>query len=100
MFREWIERGLQKPGKSKSGLARALGRDPAQVTRIVNGTREIKIAELVKIAAYIGEPPPGINLDQAEAMLLEVYRETDEAGKRLLESMAERLRPSAGRTSK
>lgn len=56
----WIERGLQKPGKSKKGLAAALGRYPSAVTLLMQGGRAIKTDELPKIAAYLDEPPPAM----------------------------------------
>lgn len=56
----WIERGLEKPGKSKKGLAAALGRFPSAVTKLMHGDRAIKADELPKIAAYLDEPPPAI----------------------------------------
>ncbi len=56
----WIERGLQKPGKSKKGLAAAMGRFPSAVTKLLQGGRNIKTHELPAIIAYLDEPPPAI----------------------------------------
>lgn len=56
----WIERGLAKPGKSKSGLAEAMGRFPSAVTNILKNGRAIKTSELPLIAAYLEEPPPAM----------------------------------------
>lgn len=50
---EWIREGLQKPGKTQRGLAERLGIDPAAVTRILNGGRQIKASEVGPIAAYL-----------------------------------------------
>jgi hypothetical protein len=56
----WIEAGLAKPGKSKKGLASALGRFPSAVTNLIRGNRRIAADELPLIAAYLEEPPPSI----------------------------------------
>lgn len=56
----WIERGLSKPGKSKKGLAQALGRFPSAVTKLVKGERSIKAHEIAAIADYLDEAPPAI----------------------------------------
>ncbi|MGH6822027.1 MAG: S24 family peptidase [Methylocella sp.] len=50
---ETIRRALEKPGKSKKGLAEALGRFPSAVTSILKGTRELKLGELAKVTAYL-----------------------------------------------
>ena len=57
---QWIERGLQKPGKSKKGLASALGRFPSAVTKLMQGERAIKADEIPVISDYLGEPPPAM----------------------------------------
>ena len=56
----WIERGLQKPGKSRKALAAALGRYPSMVTSVLKGDRAIKADEISVISAYLEEPPPAI----------------------------------------
>lgn len=48
-----IARGLEKPGKTKSGLAEALGIPNSGVTSILKGTRKIKANELPKINQYL-----------------------------------------------
>ena len=55
---DWLDRGLRKPGKSQSGLARALGIAPAAINRALKGKRDIKARELPIISAYIEEPAP------------------------------------------
>lgn len=55
---EWIRAGLRKPGKSRKGLAQALGRDQSMISRMLKGTRQIKIFDIEKIAAYLEEPTP------------------------------------------
>jgi repressor LexA len=58
---EDIRRGLEKPGKSKSGLARALGRQPSAVTALLKGERELKAREIAIVAEYLelDVPQPG-----------------------------------------
>jgi repressor LexA len=58
---EDIRRGLQKPGKSKSGLAKALGRQPSMVTALLKGERELKAREIPIVAKYLelDLPQPG-----------------------------------------
>ena len=48
-----IERGLQKPGKTKGGLAAAMGVRPGAVSEILSGLRLIKAAEIAPIVAYL-----------------------------------------------
>src|SRR5215475_7155929 len=48
-----IERGLQKPGKTKGGLARAMGVRPGAVSEILSGLRLIKAAEIAPIMEYL-----------------------------------------------
>lgn len=48
-----IKEGLKKPGKSKKGLAEALGRVPGTVTAILKGERQIKAKELPVISRYL-----------------------------------------------
>lgn len=54
---EWIVRGLSKPGKSKSGLARAIGRSPSAITDLLSGSRQLKASEIPTIAAYLEVAP-------------------------------------------
>jgi SOS-response transcriptional repressor LexA len=55
---EWIRAGLEKPGKSKSGLAKALHRSPSMVTSLLSGTRELKAREIAIIARYLEVEAP------------------------------------------
>jgi repressor LexA len=48
-----IERGLQKPGKTKGGLARAMGVRPGAVSEILSGLRLIKASEIAPIMDYL-----------------------------------------------
>jgi SOS-response transcriptional repressor LexA len=55
---EWIIDGLEKPGKSKAGLAKALGRHPAVVSNILSGKRDIKAREIAIISRYLETTAP------------------------------------------
>jgi hypothetical protein len=48
-----IQEGLKKPGKSKSGLAKALGRQPSAVTSLLKGERQLKAHEIKIIREYL-----------------------------------------------
>ena len=48
-----IERGLEKPGKTKGGLARAMGLRPGAVSEILGGQRQIKATEIEPITEYL-----------------------------------------------
>jgi repressor LexA len=48
-----IERGLEKPGKTKGGLARAMGVRPGAVSEVLSGLRLIKAAEVPLIMEYL-----------------------------------------------
>lgn len=49
-----IAAGLAIPGKSGKGLAEALGINPSQVSRMLNGERAIKAFEIPMIEKYLG----------------------------------------------
>src|SRR5438128_10674872 len=48
-----IERGLGKPGKTKGGLAQAMGVRPGAVSEILSGLRLIKASEITPIIEYL-----------------------------------------------
>jgi repressor LexA len=48
-----IERGLEKPGKTKGGLAAAMGVRPGAVSEILGETRLIKVSEIQPIIDYL-----------------------------------------------
>ena len=48
-----IERGLQKPGKTKGGLALAMGVRPGAVSEILADARLIKASEIAPIIEYL-----------------------------------------------
>src|SRR5690348_8507942 len=49
-----IERALERTGKSKGGLARAMGVRPGAVSEILSGIRLIKASEIGPIMDYLG----------------------------------------------
>ena len=49
-----IERGLEKPGKTKGGLAQAMGVRPGAVSEILSGLRLIKASEIAPIMGRVG----------------------------------------------
>ncbi|ABE63196.1 putative phage repressor [Nitrobacter hamburgensis X14] len=55
---EWIIEGLKKPGKSQTGLAKALGRAPSAITSLLKGTRELKAREIPIVKEYLESAPP------------------------------------------
>src|SRR6516225_4435157 len=51
---EVIERALERTGKSKGGLAQAMGVRPGAVSEILSGIRLIKASEIEPITEYLG----------------------------------------------
>ena len=49
-----IERGLKKPGKTKGGLAAAMGVRAGAVSELFSGIRLIKASEIAPITEYLG----------------------------------------------
>lgn len=60
MFAQWLRSALNRPGLSQRGLARHLGLESSQVSRMVQGKRRPQLDEIEQIAAYVGEYPPQI----------------------------------------
>lgn len=52
----WIRDGLKKPGKTQRGLADALHTDPAAISRLLAGTRQLKASEIEPARAYLEGP--------------------------------------------
>lgn len=50
---DWIRQGLGKPGKTQRGLAVALGVDASAISRLLNGTRQLKVSEIATVASYL-----------------------------------------------
>jgi repressor LexA len=48
-----ILRGLEKPGKTKGGLAKAMGVRPGAVSELFSGIRLVKASEIPLIVAYL-----------------------------------------------
>jgi transcriptional regulator with XRE-family HTH domain len=55
---EWIREGLKEKRKTRSGLAKALGRSPSAVTDLLNGSRRLRADEIAVVASYLGVEPP------------------------------------------
>lgn len=68
MYKDWILKGIAKPGKTKKGLAAAINAPASAVTGILNGTRAIKAAELGPMSDYLGEPLPRVESLQSNAI--------------------------------
>jgi phage repressor protein C with HTH and peptisase S24 domain len=56
MDNRWIGDRLKALRKTKSGLAKALGIDPARVSEIIGGRRNVQVAELPVMAATLEMP--------------------------------------------
>jgi hypothetical protein len=54
---EWISDRLGDLGKTKSGMASVLGIDPARVSEVIAGKRQIQRDELIPAAAYLELSP-------------------------------------------
>lgn len=50
---EAIRQGLKRPGKTQKGLADAMGVDPAAISRLLAGDRQLKAHEIPKVQAYL-----------------------------------------------
>jgi transcriptional regulator with XRE-family HTH domain len=50
----WLAEQLGRPGFSQAGLAKAMGKSPSAVNRILRGERQIKASELPVIRGYLG----------------------------------------------
>jgi hypothetical protein len=55
---EWLREGLIRPNKSRRGLAKAIGIDPASVTRMLQGRRRFRVEEIAPAARYLDIAPP------------------------------------------
>lgn len=59
----WIDTVLRQGrsgGKTNKGLARELGLDPTQITRMRKGERAFRVHEIPVIERYLGEKAPGL----------------------------------------
>lgn len=79
----WIRNGLKKPGKTQAGLARAFRRDPAAISRLLAGDRQLKADEIAIIENYLEVRAPDAvkrprsSDDQAEAVKIPVMSATN-----------------------
>jgi transcriptional regulator with XRE-family HTH domain len=55
---DWIREGLKQTRKTRSGLAKALGRSPSAVTDLLNGSRRLRAEEIAIVAEYLDIEPP------------------------------------------
>ncbi len=55
---DWIRSGLKRTHKTRSGLAKALGRSPSAVTDLLNGHRRLRADEIAIVSEYLGIEPP------------------------------------------
>jgi len=55
---DWIRKGLDKPGKSQAGLAKAFGRSPSAINNLLKGKRRLRTDEIVKASRYLEVMPP------------------------------------------
>lgn len=57
---QWLKtQFLSNPGKTKAGLAAAIGLEPPAISKILNGSRQIKAQEYVAMREYFGLPADG-----------------------------------------
>lgn len=54
----WLAAGLDKRGKTQTGLANHLGLDQPRISEMLRRKRRFQATEIPKIAEYIEQPPP------------------------------------------
>ena len=57
MDREWLEQKLEDSGNTPSSLARALGINRSQITRLMQGERALRIDEVAIVARHLNCHP-------------------------------------------
>lgn len=55
----WIKRGLDKESRSQAQLARHIGIHPTQMTRVMQGKRQLRANEIEAVASYLKIDLPG-----------------------------------------
>jgi plasmid maintenance system antidote protein VapI len=50
---DWIRKKISYSGKTQTGLAKVLGLDKAQVSRLIDGKRRVQLDEVKPIADYL-----------------------------------------------
>jgi transcriptional regulator with XRE-family HTH domain len=81
MTKNWLKEGLKRSGKTQRGLAKALGIDPSNASRLVSGKRRLKIEEIDVVLDYFGSGPDAIDL-RAEGMAEDAPFNWPDFGKR------------------
>lgn len=62
MDSQWLKTQFSaNPDKSKAGLAAAIGLEPPAISKILNGTRQIKAQEYLLMREYFGLPVDGLS---------------------------------------
>ena len=91
MNSQWLKRQFDShPDKRKAGLARALQLEPPAVSKILNGTRQIKAQEYNLMRQYFGVPVDG---ERARDLPAHAYRLDTLAGaNNILEESHDELR--------
>jgi len=71
---QWLRAGLEKHGKTQKELADHLGWDPSAMSRLLSGSRLLKVDELAEIAKFLNEPAPlgDLLIDAASALRLAI----------------------------
>jgi hypothetical protein len=67
---KWIREALATTGKSQKGLASALGITQPQVSRLVNGKRQLRASEISVLESYFGLRYPQQGLRQTRYVVL------------------------------
>lgn len=73
MDTKWIADGLEKPGKSRVGLAKAMKRSPSMITALLNGSRQLKAREIETISRYLEVDPPSVSHEPSEPEIRTAY---------------------------
>lgn len=66
-YKKWVVDNLGKPGKSQTGLAKALGLHPSAINKVVSGKRQLKSHEVAGAASYFGADTPSVELTPSTA---------------------------------
>ena len=87
MYSQWLKTQFElSPKKSKAGLAKALGLEPPAISKILNGTRQVKAHEYAIMRRYFGLPVDGeIAVNNQNGYVIRSLKSDDEKGLRDLE---------------
>ncbi len=89
-YAAWIRDGLKKSGRMQIELAEELGIHPSGMAKIMSGKRRIKVEELGVIAKFLGQPVPGVTMEEGAADVARM-RELEEENARLKSLLGEYL---------